>query len=105
MWGWPHGLVVKFSTLCFSGPGSWVQSGGLSAMLWWQPTYKIEKDGRPAHWHSGWVHVLHFSILGFAGSDPSTDLHTAHRTTLWWHPTYKIEEDGHKEGDWQQMLA
>ena len=45
--GWPHGLEVKFGALCFGGP---VQMLGADlhhlqvAMLWWQPTYKIEED-------------------------------------------------------------
>ena len=42
---------LKFSALHFGGPGLWVQILGtdlyhLSAILWWQPTYKIEED-----WH------------------------------------------------------
>ena len=40
MWGQPHDLVVKFGTLCFSGPGLWVWILGTdlhhsSAWLWW----------------------------------------------------------------------
>ena len=47
--GWPYGRVVKYDVLLFSSLGSWVPIAGadlyhLSAMLWWQPTYKIEKD-------------------------------------------------------------
>ena len=49
--GQPRGIMLKFSMLCFSSPGSLVRIPGmdlhhLSAMLWWQPTYKIEGD-----WH------------------------------------------------------
>ena len=37
--GWPHGIVVKFGTLCFGSLGSWVRIPGtdlhyLSATLW-----------------------------------------------------------------------
>ena len=54
--GQPYGMMVKFCALCFGGPGSWVRIPGadlhhLSAMLWQQPTYKI--DG---HWHS-WANL------------------------------------------------
>ena len=40
---------LKFSMLCFSGPGSWVGILGVdllhsSAMLWGHPTYKVEED-------------------------------------------------------------
>ena len=47
--GWPRGIVVKFGMLCFGDPGSWVQIldtdlHHLSAMLRWQPTYKVEED-------------------------------------------------------------
>ena len=43
--------VVKFATLHFGGLDSqvWIPGANLyhsSAMLWWQPTYKGEKD-----WH------------------------------------------------------
>ena len=48
--GQPHGVVVGFGRLCFGSPGLWVQIPGTdlchSAMLWWQPTYKVEED-----WH------------------------------------------------------
>ena len=50
-WVQPHGVVVKFSTFQFGGPGSWVRIPGtdihhLSVTLWWWPTYKVEED-----WH------------------------------------------------------
>ena len=49
LWGRHCGLMVKFSMLHFSGPSSqvWIQGADLhhlSAMLWWQPTCKIEED-------------------------------------------------------------
>ena len=47
--GWLHGLVGKFGTLCFGGLGWFLGMDlhhSLAAMLWWQPTYKIDKD-----WH------------------------------------------------------
>ena len=39
--------------------------------------------------------MLHFSGLGFVGSDPAHGPHTAHQAMLWQHPTYEIEEDWH----------
>ena len=44
-----RGIVVKFSVLHSGSLGSWVWILGadldhLSAMLWWQPTYKVEED-------------------------------------------------------------
>ena len=57
--------------------------------------YKNEA-GRPAQWHSGYVHVLHFGGWGFAGSDPRCGLSTAYQAMLWQRPTYKIEEHGHR---------
>ena len=50
-WGLSWGIVVKFSVLSFSSPGSWVQIPDVdlhhsSAMLWRCPTYKVEED-----WH------------------------------------------------------
>ena len=49
--GWPLDVVVWFSVLCFGDPvlQVWIPRVELrhsSAMLWWQPTYKIEED-----WH------------------------------------------------------
>ena len=49
LWGWPHGLVVKFGALCFGSPGLRVQMHSAdphhsSAMLWQWPTYKLEED-------------------------------------------------------------
>ena len=35
--------MVKLGTLCFSSQGSGLHHS-LVAMLWWQPTYKIEED-------------------------------------------------------------
>ena len=43
--------------------------------------YKIENQG-PAQWHSGEVCTLHFSGLGFTGSDPGVDLPTVHQEML-----------------------
>ena len=43
----PGGLVVKFSTLCFSSPGLVPKCGPTPlsmAMPWWQLRYKIEED-------------------------------------------------------------
>ena len=47
----PRGVVVKFSALGFSSPGSqvWIPGTDLHhsvATLWWQSTYKVEED-----WH------------------------------------------------------
>ena len=47
-WGWPHGVVVKFSESPFGGPGLQIWSPGkdlhhLQAMLWWLPTYKKQR--------------------------------------------------------------
>ena len=47
----PLSIVVKFGALCFDHPGQQIQIPGgdlhhLSAMLWRQPTYKVEED-----WH------------------------------------------------------
>ena len=47
--GQTHGTMVKFRVLCFGGPGLQVQILGVdlyhsSAMLWQQPTYKVEED-------------------------------------------------------------
>ena len=50
--GRPHGIVVKFGVLRFSGPGSRVWFPGtflhhsLAATVWQQPAYKVEDD-----WH------------------------------------------------------
>ena len=51
--GWPGGVVVKFVHSASAAWGLWVWMLGVDlhiahqAMLWWHPTYKIEKD-----WHS-----------------------------------------------------
>ena len=49
-WGWPCGLVVKFSALCFGGldlvPGYGPTPFTCQlAMLWWQLTQKKKKSG------------------------------------------------------------
>ena len=75
LWGWPSGIVVKFSVLCFNGLGSQVRIPGAdlyhsSAMLWQRPTRKIEGGASPvAEWLSScaplwWPGVLLVQILG-----------------------------------------
>ena len=54
--GWPCGIVVKFSALCFGGLGLWVCFPGIglhhlsAAVLWQHPIYKIQED-----WHRCWL--------------------------------------------------
>ena len=49
-WGWPSGIVVKFTHSALKAWGSWVQIPGADlhtahqATLWRHPTYKIDED-------------------------------------------------------------
>ena len=48
-WAQPHGLVLQFGVLHVGGPGLVLGTDlyySVAAMLWQQPTYKLEED-----WH------------------------------------------------------